>query len=35
MRLGHRLSAQGFLAVYTKLDFDALKERIKLLIFSA
>ncbi|XP_009634671.1 RNA-binding protein MEX3A [Egretta garzetta] len=24
-----------FLAVYTKLDFDALKERIKLLIFSA
>lgn len=35
MRLGHRLSTQGFLAVYTKLDFDALKERIKLLIFSA
>ena len=35
MRLGHRLGAQGFLAVYTKLDFDALKERIKLLIFSA
>lgn len=35
MRLGHKLSTQGFLAVYTKLDFDALKERIKLLIFSA
>lgn len=35
MRLGHRRSAQGLLAVYAKLDFDALKERIKLLIFSA
>lgn len=33
--VGHRLSTQGFLTVYTKLDSDALKERIKLLSFSA